>query len=192
MHYGLCIACGGPAETAVVFKNGRFSIAADRGGEDRNTVAIRDIAFCSPCGAALAELANQRPPDDGLPRCPMCDGPAEFIVSGNASGVRCVGHIQQFLRPPVDRFYEVHEVVRPEVEPWGSMNREQRPQPWCPRCGDERMLGGNSPGATYWVCPKCRRDLRVGFEGDHLEEPGPHLPWRPGEQRDWKNRPVKE
>src|SRR5690606_30539181 len=105
---------------------------------------------------------------------------------------RCVGHVQQFLRPPVDRFYEVHEQVIDGQPSWEAMALEQRPQPWCPRCGDELMIGGNAPGATYWVCPKCRRDLRVGFEGDHLEEPGPHVPWRPGEQRDWKDRPVKE
>lgn len=39
----------------------------------------------------------------------------------------------------------------------------ERPQPACPKCGTP-MVGGNAPGATYWVCPVDRRDLIVGFE----------------------------
>ena len=50
------------------------------------------------------------------------------------------------------------------------------------------MLGGNAPGATYWICPKCRRDLRVGYEAAHLSAPAPHSPWTPGDQRDWRER----
>jgi len=61
-------------------------------------------------------------------------------------------------------------------------------QPWCPRCGDARMLGGEAPGATYWVCPKCRRDLRVGAEAEYLADPLPHRPWVPGDQSGWRDR----
>lgn len=66
--------------------------------------------------------------------------------------------------------------------------RGEHPQPWCPRCGDARMVGGNAPGATYWLCPRCRRDVRVGYEAEYLEEPLPHRPWRPGDRSDWRDR----
>lgn len=65
-----------------------------------------------------------------------------------------------------------------------------RPQPWCPRCGDTKMIGGNAPGSSYWLCPTCRRDVRVGFEEMYLEEPRPHRPWRPGDQSNWWERPL--
>lgn len=52
------------------------------------------------------------------------------------------------------------------------------------------MLGGNAPGATYWVCPNCRRDLIVGFEAEHLETPAPHRPWRPGDRDNWRDRVI--
>lgn len=39
----------------------------------------------------------------------------------------------------------------------------ERPIPACPECG-RAMVGGNAPGAAYWVCIADRRDLVVGFE----------------------------
>lgn len=68
----------------------------------------------------------------------------------------------------------------------------ERPQPWCPRCGDEKLLGGNAPGATYWVCPKCRYGLNIGYEAEYLDEPGPHKPWRPGDESKWRDRVIPQ
>ena len=94
------------ATHAVVFKAGRFAPANDRFGEDRTTVALRDIVFCRSCADEFAEQASLDD-DTGGPRCDLCDGPARFRVEGNASGVKCLGHVQQYLREPVSVFYSV-------------------------------------------------------------------------------------
>lgn len=44
----------------------------------------------------------------------------------------------------------------------------EHPQPYCPDCGDVPMLGGDAPGADYWICPVCRCDLIVGREENYL------------------------
>jgi len=79
--------------------------------------------------------------------------------------------------------------MRLVIPRWGrSKDDDVTQRPWCPRCGDAQMLGGDAPGATYWVCPNCRRDLLVGHEAKYLEEPLPHRAWRPGDQSDWRER----
>ncbi len=105
--YGRCIGHDDRDAThAVVFKAGGFAPANDRFGEDRMTVALRDIVFCRSCADEFAEQANLDIDNSG-PRCKLCDGPARFRVEGNASGIRCVGHVQQYLREPVSVFYAV-------------------------------------------------------------------------------------
>ncbi|GMU40665.1 MAG: hypothetical protein AMXMBFR23_15310 [Chloroflexota bacterium] len=105
--YGLCIRCESPATHAVVFKCGAFMPANDRGGVDRMTVAIADIVYCLTCARMASAEANALPiPADDL-GCDHCNGPAHYRVSGNMTGVRCVGHVQQFLRGRSADFYSV-------------------------------------------------------------------------------------
>lgn len=108
--FGACIRCELPATHAVVFKCGRFAPANDRGGADRMTVAIADIVYCLSCAREAAAEANDRPSAPDYPRCDHCEGPALYRVSGNMSGIRCVGHVQQFLRGSSAAFYRVTEL----------------------------------------------------------------------------------
>ena len=105
--YGDCIRQDGQDAThAVVMKPGNFAPANDRFGEDRMTVAIRDIVFCRSCAEEFATEANLDSDVCGE-RCDACDGPARFQVEGNAHGIKCVGHVQQYLREPASAFYSV-------------------------------------------------------------------------------------
>ena len=108
--YGKCIRCDASASQAVIYKRGMFRVASDRGGEDRMSVALGDIVFCGDCAVAFADEANARAVNTAT-ACEICPGPAEFSVSGNMRGVRCIGHVQQFLRPPVSAFYRVTLLV---------------------------------------------------------------------------------
>ena len=108
--YGICIRCESPATHAVVFKHGRFTPANDRGGADRMTVAIADIVYCVTCACEAAAEANQQCIPTDYQRCDYCDGPARYRVRGNTNGIRCIGHVQQFLRGPAAAFYSVTEL----------------------------------------------------------------------------------
>ena len=108
--YGSCIQCESPATHAVVFKCGAFAPANDRGGVDRMTVAIADIVYCLPCAREAAAEANSQPAPIDHPRCDHCAGPALYRVSGNMNGIRCLGHVQQFLRGPSAAFYSVSDL----------------------------------------------------------------------------------
>lgn len=74
------------------------------------SVAFNDIVFCRACAEKFAEVANGDR-DAGGSRCDLCEGPARFRVEGNAIGIKCVGHVQQYLREPTARFYSVEPIA---------------------------------------------------------------------------------
>jgi len=74
------------------------------------TVAIADIVYCLSCAHEAAAAANNCPGSPYGARCDYCDGPARYRVRGNMNGIRCVGHVQQFLRGPSAAFYQVTDL----------------------------------------------------------------------------------